>query len=261
MHKKELIHLYVKQNLTISEIALLLSLSEKTIFQRLQRLKIPTSPERKKKYRNKRNDITIPKKYSPELAELLGILYGDGHINKYQVTVTLGDREDSYVSYVQELLHIVFSGTPKISTRTNGYKVVYLGSTQAVRYLQTFGLTNNKVRDQVDVPGWIYTKNIYQRQFLRGFFDTDGSVYKIRHGTQLSFTNHSVPLLRSLQEMLLRLEYTPSSISHVTFYITRQKDIKRFFNEIQPQNQKHKERYKQIMTKRVGTQAVNGGRL
>ena len=261
MYKKELTELYVTQNLTISEIALLLSLSEKTIFQRLKRLQIPTAPERKNKYLNKRNDITIPKNYSPELAELLGVLYGAGHINRYQVTVTLGNKEDSYATYVQKLIYTVFKGTPKISIRSNGYKVVYLGSTQAVQYLQTFGLTNNKVRDQVNVPKWIYSRKIYQKRFLRGFFDTDGSVYKLKYGMQLSFTNHCAPLLRSLQEMLLRLEYSPSSISHVTFYVTRQKDIKRFFTEVQPQNQKHKMRYQTIETQRVGTQAVNEDRL
>lgn len=260
-HRQELFKLYVTKNLSISEIGSLLSLSEKTVFQRLKRLDIPTAPERKNKYRNKRSDITIPKKYTLELAELLGILYGDGHINQYQLTVTLGNKETNYALHVQQLVLSVFGGTPKISIKKNGYRVIYLGSTQVVQYLQSFGLTNTKVRDQVDVPNWIISSKIFQKHFLRGFFDTDGSVYKLRYGTQLSFTNHSLPLLHSLQEMLLRLEYSPSSISHVTFYITRQKDISRFFSEIQPKNQKHIERYQNIEKQRVGTQAVNEDRL
>tara|TARA_B100000745_G_scaffold284154_1_gene218647 strand:+ start:1095 stop:1913 length:819 start_codon:yes stop_codon:yes gene_type:complete len=260
-YRKQLIELYVKRNLSISEIAPIVCLSEKTVFQRLKRLDIPTVPEQKVKYRNKRNDITIPKKYSAELAELLGILFGDGHINRYQVTVTLGDKEVTYASYVQRLIHTVFGGTPKVVTKKNGYRVVYLGSTQAVQYLQSLGLTNNKVRDQVDIPKWLTSNKKYQQQFLRGFFDTDGSVYKLKYGIQLSFTNHSLPLLHSLQEMLLRLEYSPSSVSNVTFYITKRKDIQKFFTEIQPRNQKHRKRYDTIVAQRVGTQAVNGGRL
>jgi len=252
-HRNKLQELYVYENLTISEIARVLTISEKTVFQRLKRLNIPTSPEKKLRYRNQRNDISIPSKYSPELAELLGILYGDGHINTYQVTVTLGNKEDSYALYVQNLIFTIFKGTPKISIRKNGYKVVYLGSTKAVQYLHSFGLTNNKVRDQIDAPKWITSKEIYQKRFLRGFFDTDGSVYKLKYGIQISFTNHSSPLLYSLQEMLLRLEYSPSSLSNVTFYVTRQKDVRRFFKEIQPKNKKHVERYNKIVAARVGT--------
>lgn len=94
------------------------------------------------------------------------------------------------------------------------------------------------------------------KKFLRGFFDTDGSVYKLKFGIQISFTNFSVPLLKSLQKMLIELGYKPSRISANKVYLTQIKDVKRFFEEITPANPKHQRRFIDFI-KRVGTQVVN----
>ncbi len=105
------------------------------------------------------------------------------------------------------------------------------------------GLVFNKVKSQVDVPKWIFSNEEFMKRFLRGFFDTDGSIYKLRYGIQISFKNYSHPLLKSLQKMLSGLGYKPSRISSHSVYVTRVSDVVRFFEEIQPANIKHKKRY------------------
>lgn len=87
------------------------------------------------------------------------------------------------------------------------------------------------------------------KSFLRGFFDTDGSVYKLKFGVQMSFCNRSLPILKSLQLMLKKLEYNPSDISLYNMYLTRRGDIERFFKEIKPANPKHVSRYLEIKNK------------
>lgn len=94
------------------------------------------------------------------------------------------------------------------------------------------------------------------QSFVRGFFDTDGSVYKLKYGIQISFTNYSKPLLESLQSVLIKLGYNPSRISVNKVYLTQVKDVERFFREICPKNQKHLRRFIEFKT-RVGTQVVN----
>ncbi|MDC1205482.1 hypothetical protein N8083_01390 [Candidatus Pacebacteria bacterium] len=259
-YRKELNKLYLDQNKTIAEIAKILCISEKTVFQRLKRLEVETQPHKKPRYQNKRIDIKLPKGRSAQLAELLGIMFGDGHISHFQVTVTLGNKETKYATYVQHLLKEIFGGKPKISIKKGGYKTVYLGSVDVVVYLRMHNLVSNKVKNQIDAPAWIFTKPTFMESFLRGFFDTDGSIYKIRYGKQINFCNLSIPLLRSLQQMLIRLEYSPSRISCNKIYITKKSDVYRFFKEVQPQNKKHLERYREF-SQCVGTQAVNEDRL
>lgn len=257
---KELQDLYVRQNKSLREVAAELQIAEQSVFQRLQRLGIPIIRHLKKGYNNKRAKTVIPLKRSNELAELFGVLLGDGHVAHFQVLVTLGSKEIEYVQYVRELLKSIFKGEPGISIRATGHRTVYLGSVDATRWLIKEGLVPNKVRSQVGVPKWIFGEKAYMEHFLRGFFDTDGSVYKLRYGIQVSLCNKSRPLLDSLQMMLRRLGYSPSAVSAYKIYLTRSQDVRRFFREIQPANMKHRRRYEEFV-RRVGIQAVNGDAL
>lgn len=242
IYKDLLYKLYIKDNKTIKEIGLLLGVSEKTIFKRLKILNIKTIRSKKLNYCNKRHDIKIPK-YSIDLAEFFGIMLGDGKLSPTQILVTLGNKEKDYVFYVQNKFKSIFGAYAKISIRKTGYRDVYLGSVEISRWLKKEGLVYNKVKSQVDVPNWIFTKKSYCRAFVRGFFDTDGSVYKLKYGNQISLTNNSLPLLKSLQKMLFKLQYKPSSISSCKIYMTKKEDISRFFREIKPQNAKHLKRF------------------
>lgn len=241
--RKELEKLYVRQNKTIFEVGEILELDFRTVYDRLKRLKIPTCPERKSKFCNIRKDIKIPKRYSEKLAEFTGIMVGDGHISPTQLVVTVNKNETDYLEYLKELIKSLFNvEAHKIEKKNKGAIDIYIGSTELVRLFLQMGLAMNKVREQVDVPSWIKTKKIYAERFLRGFFDTDGSIYKLRFGIQISYKSASAPLLNSTRELLIGLGYRPSKITWQTLYLTRNRDLRRFFTEIRPTNKKHIDR-------------------
>ena len=264
--RKNLHQLYVVENFTMYEIAEKLGIAAPTVYKRLKQLNFPSLRHLKKGYNNSSRQVRLPRHDTRDLAEFFGIMMGDGHINPNQVIVTLGTKELDYVNYVSNLMEKIFYTKPSIFTRpspvkNNKYRNVYFGSVVAVKWLREKGLVQNKVKSQVDIPQWIFSKNTFMRAFTRGFFDTDGSIYKLKFGIQISFTNHSLPLLKSLHRLLIKLGYSPSRISgNKRIYITRVQDVKKFFREIQPQNSKHQERFIDFTT-RVGTQAVNESRL
>lgn len=263
-HRKELQKLYILQNKSIFEVARELNINWRTVFARLRRLGIPTIPEKKAHYLHTRHDTRIPDHYSDDLAEFFGIMLGDGCLNPTQIMVTLGTKELAYAHYVAKLIKKIFGALPKISLYKD-YKTVYLGCVALVRWLKREGLVFNKVRSQVDVPIWIFTKESFMRRFVRGFFDTDGSVYRLRYGIQVSFTNHSRPLLKSLQYLCETLGYRVSAIGQYHFFITRIRDIERFFGEVAPQNEKHQKRFTELLAdyrkKRAGRPVGGGGWL
>lgn len=254
----QLHNLYTIKNLSMREISKELNIGESTVYDRMMRLGISSNPERKHNYLKKRKDIVIPSCHTADLAEFFGIMLGDGNLTKMQIAVTLGTKEMEYASYVAGLFSRIFGPTPKIAIRRSGYRDVYIGSVDIVRWLRKEGLVFNKVKAQVAAPDWIHSSLGFQMRFLRGFFDTDGSVYALRHGIQLSFSNKSAPLLASLHKMLKQLNYKPSRITCDTIYVTHRESVTRFFEEIQPKNPKHQERYKRIC---VDIQAVKRGRL
>lgn len=245
-YRKELINLYTKNNKTINQISKILRISEKTVFQRMKRLGVESQPHLKKTYARKPRKTFIPD-YSYDLAEFFGIMLGDGHLTHFQVQINLGNKELKYAKYVSDLIFKIFKIRPKISTRNTGYRDVYFGSVIITNWLRKEGLVHNKVKSQVDVPSWIFRNDEFIKMFIRGVFDTDGSIYELKFGKQISFTNHSIPILKSLHKMLFKLGYNPSNISSSKLYLTRVSDIDRFFKEIKVKNPKHLKRFKKIM--------------
>ena len=209
-----------------------------------------------------RQDIRIPKEYRADLAEFFGIMLGDGKLSEYQVVVNLGTKEDAYADSLVDLIRNIFNASPKIAVRKTGYKDIYLGSVDLAAWLKTEGLVTNKVLSQVGVPGWIFYEEKFMKRFIRGFFDTDGSVYRLRWGMQISFTNKSLPLLKSIHDMLVYLRYSPSKVSGFKVYITKKAEVCRFFQEIVPRNLKHRNRYRDFLkSSRADTKAVKWGAL
>ncbi|MEK7473042.1 MAG: LAGLIDADG family homing endonuclease [Patescibacteria group bacterium] len=240
----ELNDLYVIQNKTIGEIGKILNLAEATVYDRLLRLDI--KPDRSKKA-NCTSPATIPYIHTRSLAEFFGIMLGDGCITPTQITVTLGNKELSYINYVSNLITKLFSIVPKIYRRPKGYYVVYFGSTKVVKWLLSNNLTFNKVKNQVAPPDWIFKKKFLMEGFLKSFFDTDGSVYKLRFGVQLAFTNRSLPLLDGIKCALDKLGYFPSKVSKFRVYLTKKKYVLGFIKRINPANLKHRQRFAEFV--------------
>lgn len=243
LKRMELMSLYAKQNKSIGEIAKILDVGESTVYDRLIRLKIPVDRQNKKRCNNIRSDIVIPKIFSNNLAEFVGILLGDGHLTPFQVSVTLG-KKDEYIDHVVSLMNSLFKVKPKIIYTKDGHAVIYLGSVKLVRWFLEMGLVFNKVKCQVDFPNWIFSHKDYMRRALKGFFDTDGSVYRLRYGIQFSYCNKSKSLLVSARSMLIKLGFFPSKINNnKNIYLTRRSDLLRYYNEIGFGNRKHKKRF------------------
>lgn len=242
--RRELLQLYIHQNLSLNEVASELELSPKTIFKRLKRLNIRTTPSRKTKYLNKRHDYLIPKRKTSDLAEFVGIMIGDGHISHFQIVISLGNKEKEYARHIVKLFHNIFDARPKVAARSSGYLDVYFGSVDLVKWLRKQGLVSNKVKSQIRVPAWVMSRKNFMQRFIKGFFDTDGSIYRLKYGRQIAFRNESAPILQALQVMLGKLKYKPSRISAGKLYLTRRIDIQRFFKEIQPSNSRHTKRFR-----------------
>lgn len=245
---KELNQLYVVENKTIFEIGKILGIAYQTVYDRLIRLDIPSTPENKPGFLHKRR-VTIPSGYTPELAELTGIILGDGHISptNSQLSITLNSNLDrEFIEFVSKLMATLFSThVSKLPRHKTAVTNILITSVEVVKFLRGVGLySSNKVKAQVDVPDWIKSNSKFWGPFIRGFLDTDGSVYKLKFGVQMSFTNHSLPLLKTTKDLLVQLGYHPSKISSYHVYLTRKKDLVRYASEIGFSNQKHFHRAK-----------------
>lgn len=240
--RSELIDLYINQNKTIGEVGELLGIKESSVFDRLKRLNLKTIPEKKEHYLNKNwRKIDFPN-FSSKLAEFFGIMLGDGHISRGQIWIFIHNgTEKEYVPYVKKLLESLFQIEAGVHYRKKEDMMnVFISSVDLIKFLKTKGLyATNKVKEQVKLPPWILKKDSYKKSFLRGFFDSDGSIYGLKFGVQMAFCNFSVPLLKTTREILLNLKYHPSKISSHKIYLTKKTDLYRYAKEVRFGNFKH----------------------
>ncbi|MEK7644460.1 MAG: LAGLIDADG family homing endonuclease [Patescibacteria group bacterium] len=184
---------------------------------------------------------------SKKLAELIGIILGDGHVRNYRFGITLNKTTDlNYSKYVSKIIVELFDIKPKIYIRKNYIQIDLLG-VQAINFLKKNGLVpGNKIKNQIDVPEWIKKSKQFSQRCLVGLVDTDGCVYSDNHKVGrkkytsicIDFTNHSLPLLNFIKNFLISNNYKITG-SRWSVKIRRKQDVKRYYETIGFSNKKH----------------------
>lgn len=191
---------------------------------------------------------------SNELAEFVGIMLGDGHVDRYQITITLDSETDrEYADYVAHLIERLFAVRVVKTLRMKARCIILtVSSIELVEYLAVTGLVRgNKVTQQVAIPDWIMQDRDYSLACVRGLFDTDGSVFLEKHqinGAQycyprVMFVNMSVPLRNGAYEILQEHGIGARIYAERNVTIGRFTDIEEYFRIIGSNNPKHLRRF------------------
>jgi len=204
------------------------------------------SPGRTKK-------IKIPKK-NRELAELWGIMLGDGCLQKvqgyklgvYGIDIAGHSEKDReyLINFVKPLCEKLFSINSRIY-QSKQSKCIHINvdSRKVVDFFEREGFrAGNKIKNQVTIPNWIKEEKRLLSACLRGLFDTDGSFYKLtnQNSYQVHFKNLNKKLLNDVRRSLIKLGINPSKIiCGKSIVITRKSEIEKFYKLIGFSNPKH----------------------
>lgn len=193
------------------------------------------------------------------LAELIGIIIGDGGITKYQIRVTLNRKTDAaYAHFVSNLFSNLFGVEAPLRLHGNKSPVinVTVSSVALVKYFnRAYGLPQgNKIRQGIDIPSQIKEKQNLLKACIRGLFDTDGCIYldihrnsaKVYKNLGMAFTSYSPPLLRSMMTILQNWGFRPTIGRQHHLLMRRGAEIVRYFREIGTSNPKHQKRFEQF---------------
>lgn len=193
--------------------------------------------------------IAIPRQ-SVRLAELIGILMGDGHVGLYQTSVvTNSDTDFQHALFVKTLIEQLFGVQARLTNRRDTKACAVIVSSKSIcRFLAAQGIPQgNKITMGMRIPDWIRNKLPYRQALLRGLFDTDGCVYidthhshgKVYENLGMAFANQSVPLLSFFKETLEKIGLHPTQKTRFRVFLRRKEDIRRYFDLIGSSNKKH----------------------
>jgi len=200
---------------------------------------------------------------SKDLAELFGIILGDGHIDKiirgkktrcYCITIAGDSRDDKdYLeNYVNTLFEILFKEKGKISySKFSNSLFLKIYGKRLVEFFIKRGLENgNKKINRQSIPDWIFSNKEYLKNCLRGLIDTDGSIHyisKSNKNIRISYTSYIPALLNKVRLSFILLGFNPSKIiSGKQIFLSKKEDIFRYMKIIGFGNQKHLKRFKKL---------------
>ena len=196
--------------------------------------------------KNKKN-IIIPKN-SEEVAEIFGVILGDGHLERKTLTITGNSNEIEHYSYLKNKIKRIFgldSSILKLKKQNSIQLKVH--SIELIKFLvdNSFVL-GNKIKNRAFLPRWIFEKKEFIYGALRGLFDTDGGVYQKQKGYKravVEFQTDSPYIRKDIFEMLRGVGFGPSKSSG-NIRIQNQEEIKRFFSVVGSSNPKNIVRYR-----------------
>jgi len=131
---------------------------------------------------NKTVRIILPP-LSESLAEFIGALAGDGHMNVLTNEVSISmhkDLDENYSLYLVNLYQKLFNIKARryFQSRYNKVKC-YVYSKELVEFLSSdYSIPTGKKKGRLHIPHKIKKKRALLRAYLRGLYDTDGTFHR-----------------------------------------------------------------------------------
>lgn len=177
-------------------------------------------------------------KRNSQLAELIGIMLGDGNIWKNRIKIAFDKRNTIYINYVAKLFKEIFEISLKkeISRNTNN-ACLYRTNLYAVEELIKQGLKRgHKIKNNLGIPYWIKNNKIFMKRCIKGLIDTDGCIYKCKRENQVyvKFTNFNQQLLKDFKEITDALDYSFVKANKNNWCLYRKNKVEKFFKDIKP---------------------------
>lgn len=189
-------------------------------------------------------------------AEFLGALAGDGHLHKKpaELSITCNRHDDKeYILYLCKLFIRLFGKEPTIVYQNNTIKLRLYSKELVTLLNKEFEFPIGKKKNRLKIPPKVVKgRRAYLINFIRGVFDTDGTI--CRHhknsGAIMEISSRDTFFLAEINEKLKRLGLK-TSLGYKGVRIYDKKEIDKFYRMIKPSNPKHKRRYETF--KKSGT--------
>ena len=170
------------------------------------------------------------------MAELTGIVLGDGSIEKFprteRLVVTCNKFQVQYIKHINSLIKKIFCKKPLLSARKKENAVdISLYKCNISRQLEI--PCGNKIKNDVGIPYWIYKNKSYITSCLKGLFETDGCFQRDddNYAQYIEVTNNCRRLRNDTHRALLLLGYNPQ-LGKTYVRLARREEVYKFKRSI-----------------------------
>jgi len=174
-------------------------------------------------------------KKSGSLAELIGAILGDGHIEKFprteSLTIACNSNNPGFINRYADLVKKFFNKKPyikKISKEKNCIRIRIYQKNISKR----LGIaTGNRGKSVIHIPNWIIKNKNFLKRYLRGLYEAEGSfcVHKPTCTYKFLFSNRNQSLLDNVYRALKILGFHPH-VSQYKVQVSRREEVYKIKN-------------------------------
>jgi DNA-binding transcriptional regulator WhiA len=175
-----------------------------------------------------------PLQKNGDLAELIGVIVGDGNIHAFPRTECLrivsNSANTGFIKRYTALVKKIFDKTPRVSKRkeSNATDIVIYEKCISTRLGIPAGARGKLT---IEVPEWIYKNRSHTVRYLRGLYEAEGSIHhhEKTYTHKLLFSNSNESMLRNVFTLLKKLDFTPHR-SKDKIQISRKEEVQKLEN-------------------------------
>jgi len=154
-------------------------------------------------------------KKSGDLAELIGMVLGDGHIEKFPrtegLTIACNSNNSGFIKRYSKLIKKLFDKKPyvaRMNQEKNCTRVRIYQKNISKRLAISAG---NRSKIKIKIPKWILLNEEFLKRYLRGLYEAEGSfcVHKPTYTYKFLFANRNESLLQNVFRALKILGFHP----------------------------------------------------
>lgn len=190
-----------------------------------------------------------PIKFDEKLAEIFGILNGDGHISQitYEICVVGSSKEEEYLNYIKTLFESKFKFKFVSIINETHFKLRTYSVSLFNLLTKEYNLPSGNKMGKLKIPSIVKSSKSFLIAYLKGLFDTDGTIYiRRKKDLVLEISSADKRFLKEVHDALHLLGFNVKLYEkHVTFY--NLKDIYNFFKIVKPANTKHLKKYQNYL--------------
>ena len=156
-----------------------------------------------------------PLKRGGDLAELMGVLLGDGHLQKFPRTERLlifsNSNNPGFVRRYTNLVEKLFKKKTYVY-KQSGQNCIRISLYQKC-ISERLGIpTGARGKLALEVPDWILENRDYVVRYLRGLYEAEGSLshHEPTYTHKLNFSNLNATMLENVYELMVSLGFHPS---------------------------------------------------
>lgn len=169
-----------------------------------------------------------------DLAELIGVILGDGHIGQHprcqSLRITGNCLNTGFMKRYASLVEKVFEKKPAVAkVKASNAAIITIYEKNISERL---GIpTGGRFALEYTLPTWIRKNKNYQIRFLRGLYEAEGSLcyHAATYTHKLFFSNRNPSLLSLVFELVSRLGFK-ANMRKYEVYISRKQEVQDLSN-------------------------------